>query len=69
MVFNKIAVIAGVGVREYYRSRGYTIDSEEGCYQIKMLKKIKYIIFHKQNYSNCFIGLKCWIIFSIHIIK
>lgn len=35
--FNKIAVIAGVGVREYYRSNGYIIDSNEGCYQIKML--------------------------------
>ena len=37
--YKKIAVIAGVGVREYYRSVGYTIDSNEGCYQIKMLKK------------------------------
>lgn len=37
--YKKIAVIAGVGVREYYRTVGYTIDSKEGCYQIKMLKK------------------------------
>lgn len=37
--YKKIAVIAGVGVREYYRYHGYTIDSEEGCYQIKMLEK------------------------------
>lgn len=36
--YKKIAVIAGVGVRKYYRTRGYTIDSEEGCYQIKILK-------------------------------
>jgi ELP3 family radical SAM enzyme/protein acetyltransferase len=43
--YNKIAVIAGVGVREYYRSVGYTIDSVEGCYQIKMLKKSKSAIF------------------------
>jgi len=35
--YNKIAVIAGVGVREYYRNNGYTIDSDEGCYQIKIL--------------------------------
>jgi ELP3 family radical SAM enzyme/protein acetyltransferase len=47
--YKKIAVIAGVGVREYYRKLGYTIDSEEGCYQIKLLndninKKDKKII-------------------------
>jgi len=35
--YKKIAVIAGVGVREYYRNQGYTIDSEDGCYQIKLL--------------------------------
>lgn len=40
--YNSIAVIAGVGVREYYRNQGYKIDSSEGCYQIKMLNnKIK----------------------------
>ena len=37
--YNKIAVIAGVGVREYYRNNGYNIDSVEGCYQIKLLEK------------------------------
>lgn len=35
--YNKISVIAGVGVREYYRKLGYNIDSNEGCFQIKML--------------------------------
>lgn len=35
--YKKIAVIAGVGVREYYRKQGYILDSEEGCYQIKLL--------------------------------
>jgi ELP3 family radical SAM enzyme/protein acetyltransferase len=35
--YTKIAVIAGVGVREYYRTMGFTLDSEEGCYQIKIL--------------------------------
>lgn len=40
--YTKIAVIAGVGVREYYRAQGYTIDSDEGCYQIKILEKKKY---------------------------
>lgn len=43
--YKKIAVIAGVGVREYYRNQGFTIDSVEGCYQIKILQTniIKYI--------------------------
>jgi histone acetyltransferase (RNA polymerase elongator complex component) len=35
--YKKIAVIAGVGVREYYRKLGYTENSHEGCYQIKLL--------------------------------
>jgi histone acetyltransferase (RNA polymerase elongator complex component) len=35
--YNKIAVIAGVGVREYYRKLGYNTDSELGCYQLKNL--------------------------------
>ena len=35
--YKKIAVIAGVGVRKYYRNNGYSIDSVEGCYQIKLL--------------------------------
>ena len=30
--YKKIAVISGVGFREYYRNNGYTIDSKEGCY-------------------------------------
>lgn len=41
--YNKIAVIAGVGVREYYRNNVYNIDSVEGCYQIKLLEKKKVI--------------------------
>lgn len=35
--YKKMSVIAGVGVREYYRKLGYTYDSELGCYQIKNL--------------------------------
>ncbi len=35
--YKKMSVIAGVGVREYYRKLGYTKDSEIGCYQIKDL--------------------------------
>lgn len=48
--YKKIAVIAGVGVREYYRAQGYTIDSEEGCYQIKILDNKK-----KTSFTNAFI--------------
>jgi histone acetyltransferase (RNA polymerase elongator complex component) len=33
--YKKIFVIAGVGVREYYRKLGYNHDSEIGSYQIK----------------------------------
>jgi histone acetyltransferase (RNA polymerase elongator complex component) len=35
--YKKIAVIAGVGVRDYYRTQGFVTDSEEGCYQIKSI--------------------------------
>jgi histone acetyltransferase (RNA polymerase elongator complex component) len=40
--YKKIAVIAGVGVREYYRSNGYNIDSKKGCYQIMNLNPDNY---------------------------
>lgn len=39
--YKKIAVIAGVGAREYYRKLGYLTDSEIGHYQIKILEKPK----------------------------
>ena len=40
--YDKIAVIAGVGVREYYRKQGYIYDTKEGCYQFKLLDKEKF---------------------------
>jgi len=40
--FKKIAVIAGVGVREYYRKHGYIYDTKEGSYQFKLLDKEKF---------------------------
>ena len=43
--YTKVAVIAGVGVRNYYRNNGYNIDSIEGCYQIKSLNKNNYFFF------------------------
>jgi ELP3 family radical SAM enzyme/protein acetyltransferase len=45
--YKRIAVIAGVGVREYYRHNGYKEDSELGCYQIKHLNKPKIEIYYK----------------------
>lgn len=44
--YKKIAVIAGVGVREYYRNNGYIYNSTEGCYQIKILNT------YTSNYKN-----------------
>jgi len=34
--FNKIAVISGIGVREYYKKLGYKL---EGTYMVKILTK------------------------------
>ncbi len=39
--YYKMVVIAGVGVREYYRKLGYTQDTKEGCYQLKYLDVYK----------------------------
>ena len=63
--YNKIAVIAGVGVREYYRNNGYTIDSIEGCYQIKMFEKNNYKTFFTKNKIN--IGISIGISIGIGI--
>ena len=38
--YKRIGVIAGVGVREYYRNLGYN-DEGIGCYQIKTLENVK----------------------------
>ena len=37
--YQKIAVIAGVGVRNYYRKQGYIHDTSNGCYQLKYLQQ------------------------------
>jgi len=55
--YKKIAVIAGVGVREYYRSQGYTIDSEEGCFQIKILEKNNKTFFTNTIIQIIFVSL------------
>ncbi len=54
--YSKIAVIAGVGVRQYYRSQGFTEDSTEGCYQIKNLEPIS-IPIEQTNRFNKIVGL------------
>jgi histone acetyltransferase (RNA polymerase elongator complex component) len=61
--YKKIAVISGVGVREYYRANNYILDSEEGCYQIKQLDTNI-----KKNINNTFIFSIC-INISIAILK
>ena len=37
--YKKIAVIAGVGVRNYYRKQGYVHDTSNGCFQLKYLEQ------------------------------
>lgn len=41
--FSKIAVISGIGVRDYYRKRGYTLD---GTYMIKKIHNRKNTIIY-----------------------
>jgi histone acetyltransferase (RNA polymerase elongator complex component) len=50
--YKKIAVIAGVGVREYYRKQGYIHDTKEGCYQFKYLSKEKFDYKKKINLNK-----------------
>jgi ELP3 family radical SAM enzyme/protein acetyltransferase len=50
--YNKIAVIAGVGVREYYRKQGYIENSELGHYQIKHLSNESIQIITPNMISN-----------------
>ena len=50
--YNKIAVIAGVGVREYYRKQNYIHDTKLGCFQIKYLTKEKFDYTKKFNIND-----------------
>ena len=52
--YKKIAVISGVGVRQYYRNNGYITDSEIGCFQIKELKENIYYKINKYIEENLF---------------
>ena len=41
--YKKIAVIAGVGVRNYYRKQGYVHDTLNGCFQLKYLEPCRHV--------------------------
>eukprot|EP00051_Salpingoeca_urceolata_P005217 m.71303 g.71303 ORF g.71303 m.71303 type:complete len:806 (+) comp14156_c0_seq2:172-2589(+) len=42
--FNKVAVISGVGVRDYYTRLGYILDEREGEYMIKDISKAESLL-------------------------
>jgi elongator complex protein 3 len=59
--FNKIIVIAGIGVREYYKNKcGYSNSLKEGGYMVKYIKS-------NNNIKNIFIYLVLLIYFFFHI--
>jgi histone acetyltransferase (RNA polymerase elongator complex component) len=58
--YKRIAVIAGVGVRDYYAKNGYTINSNVGCYQIKILKKNKHYIIFKLSLLFIILAIICY---------
>lgn len=58
--YKRIAVISGVGVRDYYRSIGYNLDSGVGEY---MIKELKY-----RTYYKLFISFIMFIVFMILIL-
>jgi histone acetyltransferase (RNA polymerase elongator complex component) len=64
--YKKIAVIAGVGVREYYRNQGYLIDSEEGCYQIKLLDLNNKTFLQKNIIIGIIIGIVCILLYCFY---
>jgi len=66
--YKKIAVIAGVGVREYYRKLGYSEDSEVGCYQIKHLKNELAEVSEKSSIKREYIGIGLRLLYVFMII-
>ena len=48
--FKDVAVIAGVGTREYYKKRGFTLLGPKGGYY--MVKQVDYKLNYKNKYSN-----------------
>jgi histone acetyltransferase (RNA polymerase elongator complex component) len=59
--YKNIAVIAGVGVRDYYRKLGYIHDTEIGCFQIKNLVNAELTsnLITKQVKTNDIMALFC----------
>lgn len=66
--YKKIGVIAGVGVREYYRKLGYSEDSEVGCYQIKHLKNELAEVSEKSSMKREYIGIGLRLLYVFVII-
>jgi ELP3 family radical SAM enzyme/protein acetyltransferase len=58
--FNKVAVISGIGVRDYYKKRGYNL---EGTYMIKNIKSSEY-----RNYLLMIILLLASVLVSMFLI-
>jgi len=67
--YKKIGVIAGVGVREYYRKLGYIEDSEVGCYQIKYFKdEFPKENFNKKSIDRVYVGIGLRLLYATMII-
>lgn len=66
--YTKIAVIAGVGVREYYRKLGYIKDSDVGCYQIKNFKYNLTEMSEKKTINRLFITIGLRLLYTTIII-
>ena len=53
--FNRIAVISGVGVRDYYRKQGYEVGDDE--YMFKELPDYFWYKLHDNYLSGCFLSI------------
>lgn len=64
--YDRIAVISGVGVRDYYRKRGYVLEEEYG-YMIKELPKIPTVSEQLMNSSTIWAPMvvTCCVVFAI----
>ena len=60
--YKKIAVIAGVGVRNYYRKQGYVHDTSNGCFQLKHLQQLQVDI------SMFLMHIMCLFLYFLYIV-
>jgi elongator complex protein 3 len=58
----KMMIISGIGVRNYYRRFGYELSDEGGEYMMKKLSSRYFISFHHKYYLS-------WFLFGWHIYK